>query len=67
MKQITIRELIHCTWWQNFWNNDPEYYSELDQLLIALAKYNCRYVNTQQPYIEFDSYDDYIQFVLTWS
>jgi len=67
MKQIPINECIHHTWWQNFWNKDPEFYRDLPQLQIALAKYNCRYVIAQQPYIEFDSNNYYIQFVLTWS
>lgn len=68
--KILVVDAVQKIWWQNFWERDPTHYSELSNLRIALAPYNCRYVNEmwpRNPYIEFDTEEDYVMFVLRWS
>lgn len=68
--RVPIVDARQQVWWQKFWNCDPLFYSELSNLQIALAPYNCRYVNEmwpRTPYIEFDKEQDYVMFVLRWS
>ena len=71
MKTVLIADAIDKPWWRNFWQQDPAFYSELNNLQIALAKYNCRYVNFYKTgrgsYLEFDTEQDYVMFILRWS
>lgn len=68
--KIRIADAAQQLWWRNFWDCDPTHYSELNNLRKALEPYNCRYVNEmwpRNPYIEFDTEQDYVMFVLRWS
>lgn len=66
--KISVLHAAQLTWWRNFWDQDPENYCELKKLQVALAPHNCRYVNIwEDPYIEFDTEQDYVMFVLRWS